>query len=71
MLQKLGLKHGDVMNARELYQLIFERANRDDFYFWGAKPGSLWHDGDPDTDHPYAKGREMLIKELDLGQKLS
>jgi len=72
MLQKLGLKHGDVMNARELYQLIFERANAWDFYIWDMKPGSLWCDvyGELDPklrygpEHPYTKGREMLMKEF-------
>jgi len=79
MLQKLGLKHGDVMNARELYRLIFERANPWDFYIWDMKPGSLWCDvgGEMDPklrwgpESRYVKGRKMLMKEFGFEEQPS
>ncbi len=71
MLQKLGLKHGDVMNARELYRLIFQRANPWD-YHWDSKPGSLWHDSAPDPKkyENYKKGKDMLMREFGFAAAL-
>lgn len=69
MLQRLGMRFGDVISAREFLRLVFERAHPATFYHWNSKPGSLWHDGQPDPDRPYSsyeKGMAKLKKELGL-----
>jgi hypothetical protein len=73
-LQKLGMTHGDVMNARELYQRIFEKIPDSNLVCGtvakGAGKGSVWDEGcghhseKGEPYQPYIKGRELLIKEF-------
>jgi hypothetical protein len=72
VLQRLGLTYGTIMNARKLYQMIFEKIPTvagvcalENFPFaW------LWHNGCGkvlfERIRMYEKGREMLIKEFKL-----
>lgn len=73
-LQKLGMAHGDVMNARKLYQRIFEKIPDSNLVCGtvakGACKGSVWDEGcghhseKGEPHQPYIKGRELLIKEF-------
>jgi len=66
VLQALGLTYGTVMDAREMYRLIFERIpTASGVCVLNAIPvpdHSFWHDGCSDSTQPagYDKGREML-----------
>jgi hypothetical protein len=71
-LQRLGLKYGVIIDAKEIYRLIFEKIPTvagvcalENFPFaW------LWHNGCGEVlferIRMYEKGREMLIKEFKL-----
>lgn len=71
LLQKLGIRYGDVINAQELYQKILEQIPDSSVICGsisrGVQEPSVWDDecghlteGSPD----YIKGRELLIKEF-------
>jgi hypothetical protein len=71
VLQKLGLGYGEVINAHELYQRIFERIPSSALICGsiskGVKDPSVWDDecGHHCESLPeYVKGREQLIKEF-------
>jgi hypothetical protein len=70
VLQKLGLRYGDVMNARELYRLIFERIPSTALVCRvseGVSEPSVWLDGcgqRVESNPNYDKGREKLMKEF-------
>lgn len=70
VLQRLGLQHGDVVNARELYRRIFERIPSTALVCRISKDvhdPSVWDDGCGQravSSPTYDKGREMLMKEL-------
>jgi len=71
VLQKLGLGYGDLINAQELYQRIFERIPSSALICGsiskGVKDPSVWDDecGHHCESLPeYVKGREQLIKEF-------
>jgi len=70
VLQRLGLQHGDVVNARELYRRIFERIPSTTLVCRiseGVQEPSVWDDGcgQRTVSNPnYDKGREMLMKEF-------
>ena len=74
VLQKLGMSHGDVINARELYHKIFKNIPDSNLTCGtiskGVSKGSVWDEGcghhsEKNEPHqPYVKGRELLIKEF-------
>ncbi|MBU0715711.1 MAG: hypothetical protein KJ964_10190 [Verrucomicrobia bacterium] len=70
VLQVLGLTYGTTMDARSLYKLIFERIPKTGGVCAldsRIAPLSVWRDGCGASPAPcpnYAKGREMLMKEL-------
>jgi hypothetical protein len=69
-LQRLGLQHGDVVNARELYRRIFERIPSTLLVCRvskGVQDPSVWDDGCGQravSNPSYDKGRELLMKEF-------
>jgi len=77
-LQKLGLKFGDSVKARDLYKLIFEKikTTNEICALEGVFPSSVWEDkcGTPNLEwtkegkenETYKKGRKMLIEALDI-----
>ena len=73
VLQRLGLQHGDVINARELYRRIFERIPSTALVCSisrGVQAPSVWDDGcgQRAVSNPnYDKGREMLMEEFGFG----
>lgn len=70
VLQALGLKYGDVVEARALYKLIFERIPTVDgvcaLHTLGNPEYSVWRDGCSSMTFPgpYEQGREMLWDEF-------
>ncbi len=72
-LQKLGMTHGDVMNARVVPENIREDTRLESCLWYGRKgacKGSVWDEGcghhseKGEPYQPYIKGRELLIKEF-------
>ncbi len=79
-LQKLGLRHGDVVNARELYRRIFERIPNTAEICAVSKEvhaPSVWWDacGERNVKEGgtpgYVKGRELLTKEFGFNKQPS
>ncbi len=73
-LQRLGLQHGDVVNARELYRRIFERIPSTALVcpIKGVQAPSIWESacGARVTNSPtYEKGRELLMKEFGVSKR--
>ena len=73
MLQRLGLRFGDVMPARELYRLIFRRipATQGICAREGSHCPSVWWDGCGESNvalgnQDYQKGRRELMAALEL-----
>lgn len=75
VLQALGLTYGTTMAARDIYALIFERITSVDGVCAltnGLPDTSVWRDGCGKSASPcpgYAKGRQMLLAELGLGER--
>jgi hypothetical protein len=75
MLQKLDLKYGATMNARELYELIFDRiCSTVDICRFDSPNPSVWWDGcgaRTTNFENYEKGRRMLLLEFGRNKPLA
>jgi hypothetical protein len=77
LLQKLGLRYGDALPARQLYLLLFERVpNSASICARDNPPYSVWWDGCGEANtlggkEAYARGRQMLLAEFGSPNQVS